>query len=111
MTKPMEGDGATPRPWRKSGDVVLGNNNEIVATCGNDFCETPYEKDKANAELIVRAVNAHEDLVKALKNARASLIAFGGDPRGKCIIGEDVIQVALLDEIDAALSTNSKDGN
>ena len=66
-------------------------------------------RDEAIAAWNRRAVNSHEALVAALKNARVMLVAFGGDPRS--IVAEngsiqgDEIQAALLDEIDAALTT------
>jgi hypothetical protein len=61
----------TPLPWTTEGDggrmLVRGSDATIVALRHR----LPGEIHKANAELIVRSVNALPDLVKALEDARA----------------------------------------
>jgi hypothetical protein len=60
---------ATPRPWKSGGCVVYGNddgkgNGDWVA----DLAMTCREPDEieANTDLIVQAVNSHDDLLEAL---------------------------------------------
>lgn len=53
----------TPRPWRaKDGDVQLNSYNVTIA-----HCVTAGLPADANAALIVRAVNSHDELVAALR--------------------------------------------
>jgi hypothetical protein len=54
----------TPTPWKVDGASVRGASGEWLF----DEWFVP-----ANAEFIVRAVNAHDDLVAALKEARAGI--------------------------------------
>ena len=66
----MKTDNATPRPWG-IGLTVNGSKRIMaehwpVADIAID--RTSFQKEhEANAELIVRAVNAHDELVKACK--------------------------------------------
>ena len=56
----------TPRPWRL---FLQGNNEKIGDHAGRKIavlCRTADER-AANGALIVRAVNAHDDLVAAVK--------------------------------------------
>lgn len=64
---------ATPLPWKiepliryedsePEGLKIIGSNGKTIA---NDETYYPWAMTRPNAELIVRAVNAHEDLVKA----------------------------------------------
>lgn len=69
----MSQDQATPRPWKLEGDKmsVSNINNEGVCDCyfgvpANTYVEGKYE---ANARLIVKAVNCHDELVEALEIA------------------------------------------
>ncbi len=65
----MSTDKATPRPWNMQPlsdnytHIVRGPENVLVVQCA----QTP--KGKANAELIVRAVNSHEVLLAACQEA------------------------------------------
>lgn len=56
---------ATSRPWEAIGRYVCEKDGLAIADCGS-FTKN-IEKSKANAELIVRAVNCHEELVEALE--------------------------------------------
>lgn len=64
----------TPTPWRysfnPSGKFEIGTNKEYVAlTIPYGMVNQPieyYPREEANAEFIVRACNAHEELLKAL---------------------------------------------
>lgn len=66
---------ATPRPWYMEElnpdefDITTRQGGKTIAMVDCDA-----EECKANASLIVRAVNAHDALVEALKNARDLLI-------------------------------------
>lgn len=77
---------ATPRPWRVDPnhptDVQDASGREILSCIWKDevgdtwvirgiiAAQSEDERD-ANAALIVRAVNAHDDLIVALEGARA----------------------------------------
>lgn len=59
----------------------------------------------ADAQTIVKAVNAHDELVAALTAARVHLVALGGDDRKMpASYKGDAVQAALLDVVDAALA-------
>lgn len=61
-------DKATPRPWAI--EKVKGFDKKLVyckINGANVYKSSVAGTDEANAELIVRAVNAHQDLVEALK--------------------------------------------
>lgn len=62
----------------------------------------------ADAHFIVRACNAHDELVSAAKAARIHLTTLGGDPRSSVSsdgsIDGDEMQAAVLDLIDAAIA-------
>lgn len=72
----------TPTPWKveKSG-VIMDMHEAVVGT----LLERPTQS--ANAAFIVRAVNAHDDLVAALKEANklCDSARFGGlrEPEGR----------------------------
>ena len=79
---------ATPRPWRRDGKYVWkgGEGNANVCACGEphkgDFIgytelalgSPDAEEAHANAALIVRAVNAHNELIEALTLALGTLV-------------------------------------
>lgn len=77
MTK-LPNAGRTPTPWRLAGhDTVASYSlpapySVIVAECPG------YQSSReANAEFIVRACNAHEELVAALKDAYQHVALLG----------------------------------
>ena len=58
-------DKATKRPWKVSRNHTF--RNDIVDAKNNTIVFLPHEAlSKANAELIVRAVNSHDAMVDAL---------------------------------------------
>jgi hypothetical protein len=63
----------TPTPWKSDGSYVIGGDNLSVCKATiykgtNEAKDIENEtKAKANAAFIVRAVNAHEELLIALK--------------------------------------------
>lgn len=62
-------DKHTPTPWILDGDWILKDDDTPVAAA--------HVNAEANAAYIVRACNAHERLVEALKEAR-DLLALNG---------------------------------
>jgi len=82
----MTTDRATPRPWHQRGRcTIYGSSIEATSKDDGEFttyiCGSLYgphfgddeEEGRANAELIVRCVNAHESLVAALEGAEAMI--------------------------------------
>lgn len=72
------GDKATPRPWKVSlpdETLILGPNNQVVATTLQD--EDDYQRNcdmrAGDAALIVRAVNAHDAAMAAMREAYVTL--------------------------------------
>lgn len=68
----MTKDNATPRPWEvsdldKCRIVADDNAGRYVAITHHDMLHNT-EMNEANARLIVRAVNSHDELVSTLKN-------------------------------------------
>ncbi|MCK8788244.1 hypothetical protein M0638_28235, partial [Roseomonas sp. NAR14] len=58
----------TPMPWSIDQDgktALITSNGELIAECG--ISDLPVKQDQANAAFIVRAVNAHDALVAALR--------------------------------------------
>lgn len=73
----------TPTPWRHANTIYVGDNGcpAIVDHLNLVICDMlddgrDDEECRANAALIVKAVNNHEALVKALQNIAAM------DPKG-----------------------------
>lgn len=67
----------TPTPWRFNehptyADFTIWGDNGLVAVVTELGDGLTYEQDCANARLIVRAVNAHADLVAALELIHAN---------------------------------------
>lgn len=64
----------TPTPWNLNPKAVLVIESEgvTVASCGN--ANVIRDQWEANAAFIVRAVNAHEELLSLLKEARNRMI-------------------------------------
>ena len=76
---------ATPRPWTRGRwvwDAYARREVPSIFAGGATVAQlhvapiTPFEEAEANAALIVRAVNAHEKLVEALKVVHARRIAW-----------------------------------
>jgi len=60
----------SPLPWR-SRDAAIFDGFDRIATLFGDHCS--FETDHANAAFIVRACNAHYQMLEALKCAEAIL--------------------------------------
>ena len=59
----------TPTPWKTmplNPFIFSGDEPEELAVCRTDI-KLPPERNDANAAYIVRAVNAHEELIATLK--------------------------------------------
>jgi hypothetical protein len=68
---------ATPRPWRV---VTKPHGTWVVGADGYPVNAGTSPVDDANAELTVRAVNAHDELVTAVKDFLAATEACEGRP-------------------------------
>lgn len=73
----------TPTPWRvfksKSGTKLVGIGGQDgvgILDAGFGVWSWNDPEGIANAEMVVKAVNNHDKLVKALSESRAALIAF-----------------------------------
>jgi len=86
----------TPTPWFQDGSAIREEASDLIvcrASDGGHLTEVLLTGDQieANAAFIVRAVNAHDDLVKALK---ALTDCF--DESGElCETAQDQLSVAL----------------
>lgn len=74
----------TPTPWHVAGYGILGPK----AVLSDQICVTmnsrPVEERKANVDFIVRAVNAHDELLSALiELLTAHTILFPSEEAGK----------------------------
>lgn len=97
---------ATPRPWRIGQDPIIieSDHADFVAMTLPDpaLGWDGTEEDYANARLIVRAVNAHDELVEA---TRAALDALENEPDGI----EDHAFHDLATKLRAALAAAEED--
>lgn len=100
-------DKATPRPWKCRPRRSRHRAYWIVADDGLKelyvaLVETRLGREKPDAELIVRAVNAHDELVEALRIARGYVKATHGTLAG--VMGPENLISPDLAKIDAALA-------
>ena len=79
----------TPTPWRVTGKGTIRTETAWIASCN-------WKNKEANAALIVKAVNAHHDLVAALLMARKYV--------KRVIVDLDQGYAPHLEDIDAALA-------
>lgn len=96
---------ATPRPWLRAGKYVWksGKKNANVCACGEphkgdfvDYTELSisspdFEEAQANAALIVRAVNAHDDLVETLRDIEGMIAGCPDVPQNP----DSLVQMVL----------------
>jgi len=57
----------TPTPWTQD-DTVITRNSRVIASVRDLCTDSQLPEDRANAAHIVRCVNAHDELVAALRN-------------------------------------------
>ena len=81
MTSPKHVEGHTPTPWYALGAGVYaedpnifkpGTPLDLIAATGDEG-PIPYAEHEKNAAFIVLAVNAHDDMLAALKSAADEL--------------------------------------
>ena len=106
---------ATPRPWQPG--VGMGRNVDAILSVRADerptilIAELPlhvgttHEEQRANRDLIVRAVNSHDALVAAMRAARALLARarkVGVTPpyRDHLALEAENMLIVVLDELD-----------
>lgn len=98
-TKPVA---HTPTPWRILDRNIPFHAHEIVCDVPPrvGIARLPWanEIDTANAELIVRAVNSHADLVEACKSAEVVLSSL------ECTGDKPLSTGQVLDQLRAALA-------
>lgn len=82
----------TPTPW------IIDIDGRNIIGQGNGYPVVGKVKRERDAAFVVKAVNAHEDLVKALQEARAQ-ITYLHEKFAKTGTGE-----ATITKIDAALA-------
>lgn len=90
-------DRATPRPWEVNGGTTVSNaGGTPLAKCLDGAGRTNPDMAKANAALIVKAVNEHSALREALANALNTIKALDEnyDERDSYIQGQKVLSVA-----------------
>ena len=81
---------ATSRPWvAKKAERSVGSPWEVYAKNPRDFICITSGNCKANAKLIVKAVNCHDELIKALKGLRKHLPSISALPKTETEIGQD----------------------
>lgn len=71
MTQSEKTDKATPRPWNYQQERTDSYTHIIRTKAGEFIFQLPQDsigKARANAELIVRAVNSHDELVDLLQD-------------------------------------------
>ena len=74
----------TPRPWKTyAGKILIANpawKSEINCDILKVSSKTGFTQEivEANAELIVRAVNCHDELIAALESAKSIIIGEFG---------------------------------
>jgi len=87
----------TATPWKNHGPNDKGRC--LIADTGDSgICEVfigVNERGEANAAFIVRACNAHDDLVKALQRAERVLNHVGGAPSGEILGAWEEARAAL----------------
>lgn len=66
----------TPTPWKLDGFHIVDDNGAIIATCRTAYRYATQE-EVSNAELIVKCVNSHDELLEACKGLLEA-IKFSG---------------------------------
>lgn len=97
---PREGDGATARPWRLDNDApgqdaqlssVYGADGTLVIAGEGDGWMTPFscsENGKANARLVIEAVNQHASLLARVERLEGALSLCLDELRHICSVGD-----------------------
>jgi hypothetical protein len=90
----------TPTPWKLAltdDTIIRGPDGSYIAAVTGDYnSESDWPCMEANAAFIVRAVNAHDDLVTALKSIlRLQDENDGADFETVFLLAEDIARAAL----------------
>jgi hypothetical protein len=99
----LEGPSRTPRA-DTTGDFAIIAGGQIIGETFRQTGPTAFQPADANAALIVRAVNAHEDLVEACAVATAALhiTILDLERRGNLAAAKEMRDV--MGPVDAALA-------
>jgi hypothetical protein len=101
----------TPTPWfflKNGPDYAISATKSRIARFSDIFATQPhseaqYEEAEANAEFIVRACNAHDDLVAALELSK-SFIRYNTTPENCVSIGDNIFSgTDIYNSIQSAL--------
>lgn len=89
----------TPLPWRKEDHQtapcdIVGPNGNVLA----HVFFTDEEEGEANADLVVRAVNSHDDLLAACKHA-VHLLNSDGKNSASSIVGVCLAAIAKGEKV------------
>ena len=86
MTTVTKREHRTPGPWKLHGDgrsvEAIDHKCNIPLTTICIFPHPEFPRDRPNGEFIVRACNAHDDLLAALINLTATARTFRNVPTG-----------------------------
>jgi hypothetical protein len=66
----------TPGPWEVDGETIYGPDGYLIASVIPYYPEN-VEKQAANARRIVQCVNAHDELVAALRHIAGAAMDIG----------------------------------
>lgn len=97
----------TPTPWKIVTDDKESDKNIIADARGNHIARTyGYQKEyHPNAQFIVTACNAHEDLVKALEDVREYFAdCADASSEGDPLEFKPNKEMTILDSIEKALA-------
>ena len=86
----------TPLPWElgdldQNGQRIVRSEHIEICTCWHHSVGSIEQEMEANARLIVTAVNAHADLVAALREIADPMSIRADDPTHQC----DIARAAL----------------
>jgi translation initiation factor RLI1 len=87
---------ATPRPWHlTNAGVTVKANDVYICDCNSAWVEV--EENLANAELIVKCVNTHDQLVVALEEIMrlSSMVHLSVDAEDLLDSAYDIAKAAL----------------
>lgn len=91
----------TPTPWNVS---AIQKRTQIVDNAQNGIWRFVAEtRTPEDAELIVRAVNSHEDLLEVAKRTKAFLLN-GAPVEGDPTVGMRIDEAALYQQIKEAIA-------
>lgn len=81
--------------WEASGTIITESESPFREVCNMGFSEFTDVKDAEHAALIVRAVNCHDDLLKALKHCDEAFGKFCPDEESRYGMAWADVQAAI----------------